>query len=152
MGGPEEFALARGVLYRKWREKDEGELTHIVVSHGFCEALVLLTHQGTMAGHLGVKKTMTKLLQNFSWHGLAADVATILRCCHTCQVVGKPNQHSLAAPPYHIPAGGGSSVQSGSYRHSGPPYFYRSRFQVPAGCYEYDYSLPGGNSSPEYSL
>ena len=43
-----------------------------------------------MSGHLGVYKTYHKILSHFI--GLKTDVSNYCRSCHTCQVVGKPNQ------------------------------------------------------------
>ncbi len=104
VGGQEEFVLKDGVLYRRWVEEDIGELTQVVVPSKFREPLVLLAHEGPMAGHLGIRKTVARLRRNFWWPGMAACVATVLRCCHTCQVVGKPNQAPPVAPLHPIPA------------------------------------------------
>ena len=45
-----------------------------------------------MAGHLGVRKTQDRILNHFWWPTLRKDVSEYCRSCHTCQVVGKPNQ------------------------------------------------------------
>ena len=42
----------------------------------------------------------------FYWPGLKTDVIEYCRNCHTCQIVGKPNQNISAAPPQPIPAVG----------------------------------------------
>ena len=53
-----------------------------------------------MAGHLGVRKTHDRILIHFWWPTLRKDVSEY---CHTCQVVGKPNQMIPAAPLKPIP-------------------------------------------------
>ena len=45
-----------------------------------------------MLGHLGVNKTYYKILNHFYWPGLKTDASKYCRSCHTCQMVGKPNQ------------------------------------------------------------
>ena len=102
--GREEFVLRGGVLYRRWREGDDGELLQVVVPVQLREALVLLAHEGPMAGHLGNRKTVARLRRNFWWPGMASNVANIIKCCHTCQIVGKPNQKPPVAPLHPIPA------------------------------------------------
>ena len=57
-----------------------------------------------MAGHLGVRKTHDRILNHFWWPTLRKDVSEYCRSCHTCQVVGKPNQKIPAAPLKPIPA------------------------------------------------
>ena len=56
------------------------------------------------AGHLGVNKTFHKILDHFYWPSLKKDVAEFCRSCHSCQVVGKPNQTIPKAPLHPIPA------------------------------------------------
>ena len=102
--GSEGFVLEDGVLIRRWKERDGGELAQVVVPTPLREELVLLAHEGPLAGHLGVRKTVARLRFNFWWPGMAASVAGVLKCCHTCQVVGKPNQKPPVAPLHPIPA------------------------------------------------
>ena len=45
-----------------------------------------------MSGHLGVNKSYHKILNHFYWPGLKSDVSQFCKSCHTCQMVGKPNQ------------------------------------------------------------
>ena len=40
---------------------------------------------------------------HFYWPGLRKDVADCCKVCHTCQMVGKPNQHPANAPLRPIP-------------------------------------------------
>ena len=45
-----------------------------------------------MSGHLGINKTYHKIINHFYWPGLKSDVSKYCKTCHTCQMVGKPNQ------------------------------------------------------------
>ena len=62
----EEFLLQKGVLHRRSRESDGSEVLQVVVPRDLREALVLLAHEGPMAGHLGVHKTLARLV---AWYG-----------------------------------------------------------------------------------
>ena len=57
-----------------------------------------------MSGHLGINKTYHKIINHFYWPGLKSDVSKYCKTCHTCQMVGKPNQTIPKAPLQPIPA------------------------------------------------
>ena len=63
-----------------------------------------MARETTVAGHLGVSKTYHKILNHFLWPLIKTDVSNFCRSCHTCQMVGKPNQKIPCAPLHPIPA------------------------------------------------
>lgn len=100
-----DFFLENGVLMRKW-SPDSSELNvvnQVVVPKGYRLQVLSLVHDSSLAGHLGVKKTYYRVLRNFFWPGLKTDVVKYCRSCHTCQIVGKPNQPVPPAPLHPIP-------------------------------------------------
>ena len=104
------FYIKNGILMRKWRSPevsadDEWAVNHqIVVPKIYRSEILSLAHETPMSGHLGVNKTYHKILNHFYWPGLKADVSNYCRSCHTCQVVGKPNQVIPKAGLQPIPA------------------------------------------------
>ena len=104
------FYKQNGVLMRKWRPpdapaSDEWQVVHQIVVPKVCHREVIsIAHDSPMAGHLGVRKTHDRILIHFWWPTLRKDVSEYCRSCHTCQVVGKPNQKIPAAPLKPIPA------------------------------------------------
>ena len=104
------FYKQNGVLMRKWRPpdapaSDEWQVVHqIVVPKVYHKEVISIAHDSPMAGHLGVRKTHDRILSHFWWPTLRKDVSEYCRSCHTCQVVGKPNQKISAAPLMPIPA------------------------------------------------
>jgi len=56
-----------------------------------------------MAGHLGIKKTYCKVLNDYYWPGVHRNVKRFICSCHVCQMVGKPNQKPPVAPLKPIP-------------------------------------------------
>uniref|UniRef100_A0A3B3R4L1 Gypsy retrotransposon integrase-like protein 1 n=1 Tax=Paramormyrops kingsleyae TaxID=1676925 RepID=A0A3B3R4L1_9TELE len=99
-----------GVLMRKWAPPDSpfewATLFQVVVPGLYREYVLSLAHDHPCSGHLGVRKTLTRLLAYFFWRGVNADVKRYCRSCHACQVVGKPNQTIASAPLRPIPAMG----------------------------------------------
>ena len=99
-----------GVLMRKWSPLDTPAndewrvISQIVVPSEYRIEVLHLAHEAPMAGHLGINKTYQKIMQHFYWPGLKKDVKLFCRSCHTCQIIGKPNQKIPAAPLRPIPA------------------------------------------------
>lgn len=88
-------------FYRPPKLTDEdtwAEVHQVVVPQSVRRSLMEVAHEG-FSGHLGIKKTYLKLLNDFYWPGMKKDVATFVNSCFTCQLVGKPNQ---TIPPYPL--------------------------------------------------
>ncbi|KAJ8039219.1 hypothetical protein HOLleu_16866 [Holothuria leucospilota] len=104
------FYLKNNILMRKWRPPDalldeEWRIYHqIVVPRTYRREILSIAHEMPFAGHLGVKKTYHRILNHFYWPKLKSDVAKFCKTCHSCQMVGKPNQNIPAAPLKPIPA------------------------------------------------
>ncbi|XP_050730790.1 protein NYNRIN-like [Eriocheir sinensis] len=67
------------------------EIHQIVLPVNLREPVIEIAH-GKFAGHLGIRKTCDKLLNDFYWPGQRKDVTAMINSCHTCQVMEKPNQ------------------------------------------------------------
>ena len=64
----------------------------IVVQMVYRPEILNLAYETPMSGHLGVNKFYHKILNHFYWPGLKSDVSQHCKSCHTCQMVGQPNQ------------------------------------------------------------
>ena len=101
-----------GILMRKWRppevpsEEVWNEIHQIVVPVGYRQDIITIAHDDLLSGHLGINKTVDKILKYFFWPGLRKDICNHCKSCHACQVVGKPNQKVPVAPLKPIPAFG----------------------------------------------
>ena len=104
------YYVKNDILMRKWRPPDvsaddEWTVNHqIVVPRAYRLKILNLAHETPMSGHLGVNKTYHKILNHFFWPGLKSDVSQHCKSCHTCQMVGKPNQTIPKACLQPIPA------------------------------------------------
>ncbi|XP_076055262.1 uncharacterized protein LOC143033653 [Oratosquilla oratoria] len=103
------FYIENGVLMRKWRastataDQPWQVRNQIVLPLGFRNNVLRLAHDTPLAGHLGVRKTLFNITQHFHWPTVVKDVAQYCKTCHTCQLVGKPNQKIVEAPLHPIP-------------------------------------------------
>ena len=92
------YYIKNGILMRKWRPfdvpaDDEWAVYHqIVVPKSYRHEILSIAHESPMSGHLGINKTYHKIINLFYWLGLKSDVSKYCKTCHTCQMVGKPNQ------------------------------------------------------------
>ncbi|XP_077318945.1 uncharacterized protein LOC143940971 [Lithobates pipiens] len=83
----------KGKLYREnlpaeGNEADIGD-RQLVVPSQFRGPLLKVAHEIPLAGHLGITKTRGRLVHNFYWPRMLADIADYCRSCVTCQRVGK---------------------------------------------------------------
>ena len=99
------------VLMRKWRppgvpsDAEWAVKLQVVLPKSYHNGVLSMAHETPLAGHLGVSKTYNKILNHFSfWPLIKTDVSNFCRSCHTCQMVGKPNQKIPHAPLHPIPA------------------------------------------------
>ena len=104
------YYIKNGILMRKWRPSDvpaddEWAVYHqIVVPKSYHHEILSIAHESPMSGHLGINKTYHKIINHFYWPGLKSDVSKYCKTCHTCQMVGKPNQTIPKAQLRPIPA------------------------------------------------
>ena len=104
------YYIKNGILMRNWRPfdvpaDDEWAVYHqIVVPKSYCHEILSIAHESPMSGHLGINKTYHKIINHFYWPGLKSDVSKYCKTCHTCQMVGKPNQTIPKAQLQPIPA------------------------------------------------
>ena len=107
---PVGYYLNDGLLMRKWRPPDrpaseDWAVVHqVVVPKAYRDEILAMAHSLPLGGHLGVNKTVDKILKQFFWPGLRRDVVSFCRTCHTCQVVGKYQSDPPVSPLRPIPA------------------------------------------------
>lgn len=73
------------ILYRKW-ETDDGKscIWQVVLPLKHRPFVLKQLHDSCTGGHLGIKKTVSKVRQRFFWCGLRRDVTLWCRMCDSC--------------------------------------------------------------------
>ena len=87
-GGTAKVVLRNGLLYREFsspRVSNGKVFRQLVVPEKYRVQVMKLAHESIMAGHLGVKKTSDRVLAEFYWPGVQADVSRYCRSCDVCQ-------------------------------------------------------------------
>ena len=66
--------VSNGIVFRQ-----------LVVPRKFRTLVMRLAHESLMSGHLGVKKAVDRVLTEFHWPGVQADIRRFCRSCDICQ-------------------------------------------------------------------
>ncbi|XP_076448667.1 uncharacterized protein LOC143285290 [Babylonia areolata] len=82
--GKVQFLEKKGILYRQYSGK-EGTYKQVVVPAKYRQELLRLAHESLMGGHLGSKKTLERIWQQFFWPGLCTEVRRFCMSCDLCQ-------------------------------------------------------------------
>ena len=102
-----QFHVQDGILYRRRRGITESATIgnhqdQVVVPYRLRQCLMEEAHDNILQGHLGIKKTLHRILSNFYWPSVKKDVTRFVKSCAICQRVGKPNQVIVKAPLHPI--------------------------------------------------
>ena len=79
------FTMKGDLLYRVFVPESGELIFQIVVPKGLRGDVLKMAHEIPMAGHLGNKKTRSRILQNVYWPGIFTDVANFCKSCPDCQ-------------------------------------------------------------------
>ncbi|KAH3717167.1 hypothetical protein DPMN_059947 [Dreissena polymorpha] len=77
-----------GFLYREFTspKHNKGEpVCQLVVPKEFRDEIMKIAHESLLGGHLGMQKTLDKVLSQFHWSGVMSDVKRFCTSCDTCQ-------------------------------------------------------------------
>ncbi|KAL8568228.1 hypothetical protein ACOMHN_027751 [Nucella lapillus] len=78
------FLEKKGILYRQYSGRD-ASYKQVVVPTKYRLDLLKVAHESMMGGHLGAKKTLERVWQQFFWPGICADVRRFCASCDLCQ-------------------------------------------------------------------
>ena len=86
VGQWERLEIHNELVVRKYEVQDTGMINWQAIVPQSQRRLVLrLSHDVPSSGHLGIKKTLSKVRQNYYWPGLEQDVKIYVTGCETCQ-------------------------------------------------------------------
>ena len=71
-------------MYRQFTKGNKLTL-QLVIPESFREKVLKLAHETVMSGHLGIEKTVDRVLPEFFWPGVCGDVSRLCKSCDICQ-------------------------------------------------------------------
>ena len=94
--------LDNGVLVKRWMSAN-GKITSwlTIIPREMRRSLVREMHGGITSGHLGEKKTLSRLRQRFYWLEMRKDVQEWCRVCDTCNAKKGPARRGKAPLQLH---------------------------------------------------
>lgn len=92
--------LKAGILYRKWENADgHGEKWLVVLLQTLIKFVLTQLHNSVTGGHLGIKKTLSKVRERFSWFKQRQDVENWCKHCDICASKKRPNKKTTCSTP-----------------------------------------------------
>ena len=82
--GKGKAVIERGLLFRVYT-KDGIQHKQLVLPFKLREAVMSISHEGLLGGHLGSEKTLGRIRQEFYWPGIGAEVRRFCQSCDICQ-------------------------------------------------------------------
>ena len=79
------FILKQDLLYRQFCDKKNNKYSQLVVPSSLTRTVLTIAHETSMAGHMGVRRTLSRVLQSFYWPGVSSTVRKFCRECDVCQ-------------------------------------------------------------------
>jgi len=81
------YCIRDGTLYRRLGKSRDGESSRwkMCVPAARRAEVMVENHDSPTAGHLGVKKTLSRVSENYFWPGWRRFVKNYVRSCHSCQ-------------------------------------------------------------------
>lgn len=80
-----------GLLHRQYEDRRGRVFDQLIVPSKYRSDLLQVAHENPWSGHLGIKKTKERLLQEYYWPGCFRDVENHVKSCSVCQIAGKPS-------------------------------------------------------------
>ena len=79
------YTYKNEVLLRVVTDRSGTKHSKVVVPASLREQVLRLGHDNALAGHLGVQKTTDRIVLEFWWPGIIADIKRYVASCDTCQ-------------------------------------------------------------------
>lgn len=79
--------VKRGMVYREFKSLKDTRMsyTQLVVPLSYRDKVMRLAHESIMSGHMGIRRTLDRVLSAFFWPGVTADVKRFCQSCDICQ-------------------------------------------------------------------
>ena len=98
--------LEDGVLYRQFEHRDgSGSHIQVITPESLRKEVPQLSHGNRLSGHLGMRRTRERVIQNFYWFEVRSDCDLYVTACDICQSIKRPTKTPKACLG-EMPVGG----------------------------------------------
>lgn len=99
----DQLTLENGTLIRRWEETPGNFLKLIVVPRPCVKAILTSLHDSPSGGHLGQKKTLSKIKKRYFWFGRTVDAKVWCLTCEICAARRGPQRKTRGALQPSLP-------------------------------------------------
>ncbi len=93
----DQLVLHGGILYKKWESVDKAQSAlKLVVPKVLQKTVLKMSHDTALGGHLGVRKTYSKLQKKFHWYRMKESVRDWVMKCSICGAIKRPRKKPRA--------------------------------------------------------
>ena len=96
-----QYYMKKGILHREYKDHHR-TIKQIVVPKKYRVKIMEVAHDPPMAAHMGVARTKQRIIENFYWPGIDAEVRRFCLSCDKCQR-NTPKGKMRNAPLQHVP-------------------------------------------------
>ncbi|XP_053385664.1 uncharacterized protein LOC128550494 [Mercenaria mercenaria] len=83
--GSVRFEIKNRLLYREYTAQNLDKSRQLIVPKCLRETVMKVAHDSLLSGHLGIRKTSDRVLGEFYWPGVMAEVRRYCQSCSICQ-------------------------------------------------------------------
>ena len=87
-GSTHKYVITKGIIYRENSSPQVefgNNFRQVVVPVDYRNHVLKLAHESVLGGHQGTKKTYDKVMSDFTWPGMHADITRYCQSCDICQ-------------------------------------------------------------------
>lgn len=106
------YCVRKGILYRLFGKDNQARVWKMCVPTNHIRDVLVENHDSPTAGHLGVKKTLCRVTENYFWPGWRRDVKEYVRSCPTCQAYKVSQQKPAGKMYFRNPQGPWHSISA----------------------------------------
>ena len=82
--GETKSIMKKGLIYRQFTLRGK-TTSQLVVPSSLTDKVMTLAHESHIEGHLGIRKTIDRVVAEFFWPGICGDVTCFCKSCDICQ-------------------------------------------------------------------
>lgn len=79
------YIMKSDILYRQCKTNDGRIITQLILPSSLRNRVIKLAHESIMSGHQGITKTKDRVLAQFWYPGITADIERFCKSCDICQ-------------------------------------------------------------------
>jgi hypothetical protein len=90
------IVVLKNTLYREYVDSTDHMHYQFIVPAKQRPEVLSMCHDSVYSGHLGIEKTVSRIVAKFYWYKQLTDIQTYVQSCQLCQQIKVPRQYNTA--------------------------------------------------------